>query len=154
MNSTGSLIIRLDALHFQSMRSLLCYHNIMAERSERYIPDWAKKERGGDLAWIHENLHVFWPAAQMGYETVGRGAIVVDTTSRPTGKGHPFGYLDQAAIEQNGDEDAQRMVREYDPTWEFVATLFKPFDRVSTYRVGVIPAIPRENLGGGRTKPN
>ena len=80
----------------------------MPERQERRFPDWAEQERAGDLAWIHENLHVFWPAAQIGYETVGRGAIVVTTTVRVSGGGHPFGYFDQAAIEQGGDEDTKR----------------------------------------------
>ena len=119
----------------------------MAERQERHFPDWAERERAGDLAWIRENLHIFWPAAQTGYETVGRGAIVVDTTSRPTGSGHPFGYLDQAAIEQGGDEDTQRMIREYDPSWEFVASLLKSQERMSSYRIGVLSSKElRENL--------
>ena len=120
----------------------------MSERQERQWPEWAERERAGDLAWIHENLHIFWPAARMGYETVGRGVIMVDTTSRPTGEGHPFGYLDQAAIEQRVDEDTKRMVREYDPSWELVTSLLKSQDRVSSYRVGVIATEePRENLG-------
>jgi hypothetical protein len=73
---------------------------------------------------------------------------MVDTTSRPTGAGHPFGYLDQAAIEQGGDEDTQRMVREYDPTWELVAALLKTHDRVSSYRIGVVSVEElRDNLG-------
>ncbi len=110
----------------------------MTEHKERRLPDWAEQERAGDLAWIRDNLHIFWPAAKMGYETVGRGAIVVDTTSRPTGEGHPFGYLDQAAIEQNGDEDTQRMVGEYDLDREFVTVLFKTSNRMSTYRVEIV----------------
>ena len=110
----------------------------MSERKERHWPEWAEQERASDLAWIRQNLHVFWPAARVGYETAGRGAIVVDTTSRPTGAGNPFGYFDQAAIEQKWDEDTQRMVREYDPTWEFVASLLKSGERMSSYRVGVI----------------
>jgi len=119
----------------------------MAEQQERGFPDWVERERAGDLAWIQENLHIFWPAAQMGYETLGRGAIVVDTTSRPTGEGHPFGYLDQAAVEQNGDADTQRMVREYTPSWEFVASLVKSQDRTSSYRVGVLSSEEfRDNL--------
>ena len=61
-------------------------------------------------------------------------------------KGHPFGYLDQAAIDQNGDEDTRRLVREYDPSWEFVTSLFKSLERVSSYRIGVLAV--RENLGG------
>jgi hypothetical protein len=118
----------------------------MSERNESRFPEWAEQERAGDLAWIGENLHIFWPAAQLGYETVGRGAIVVDTTLRPTGGGHPFGYLDQVAIEQGMPEDTQRLVREYDPSWEFVTALLKSQDRISSYRLGVIPPEPRENL--------
>ena len=87
---------------------------------------------------IESLFHIFWPAAQVGYETVGRGAIVVDTTSRPTGQGHPFGYLDQAAIEQGMPDDTQRLVGEYDPSREFVTALLKSQDRISSYRLGVI----------------
>jgi hypothetical protein len=97
----------------------------MTERQERHFPEWAEQERAGDLAWIRENLPIFWPAAQLGYETVGRGAIVVITTIREGGGGHPFGYFDQAAIEQRGDEDTQQMVQEYEPTEEFVTALLK-----------------------------
>ena len=80
----------------------------MTEREKGEFPDWAERERAGDLAWLRENLDIFWPAAQVGYQSVGRGAIVVDTTIRPTGKGHPFGYMDRAAIELTGDEDTKR----------------------------------------------
>ena len=116
----------------------------MTERERGRFPAWAERERTGDLAWIKENLHVFWPVAQQGYEEHGRGAIVVDTTSRPAGEGHPFGYLPQVVVEQQGDEDAQRMVREYDPTWEMVTVLLKTHDRTSTYRIGVITGRQRK----------
>jgi hypothetical protein len=115
-----------------------------AEGHQPSLPDWAEQERAGDLAWLRDNVHIFWPAAQIGYQTVGRGAIVVDTTTRPTGAGHPFGYLDQEAIEQSGDEDAQRLVREYEPDVEFVTTLLKTEERASTYHLRVLP---REELG-------
>jgi hypothetical protein len=117
----------------------------MPERKEKRFPDWAERERAGDLAWINENLHIFWPAAQASYQTVGRGAIVVDITVRPTGEGHPFAYLDEEAIKQIGDEDTQRLVQEYDPGWEFIATLLKSRDRMSSYRLGIISAKPPEN---------
>lgn len=110
----------------------------MTERGENPIPGWAEQERSSDLVWLRENLHIFWPAAQLGYQSVGRGAIVVDTTVRPTGAGHPFGYMDQAAIEQNGDEDTKRLVREYTPNEEFVATLLKAEERISSYRLRVV----------------
>jgi hypothetical protein len=112
------------------------------------VPEWAERERTGDLAWIMENVGVFWPAARQAYAELGRGALVVDTTSQPVeGGGHPFGYFPQDVIEQQGDEDTQRLVREYDPPTEFVSVLLKSEDRVSTYRLRVIGAEPRENLG-------
>ncbi|MBI4785849.1 MAG: hypothetical protein HY782_02245 [Chloroflexi bacterium] len=109
----------------------------MVERISRSIPDWAKHERAGDFAWIAENLPVFWPVAHAGYQTSGRGAVVVDTTSRPTGTGHPFLYLPEVLIVRLADLAALRLVRAYDPTWEFVVSLWKTQDRVSTYRMGV-----------------
>jgi hypothetical protein len=102
-----------------------------------HIPPWAERERLSDMAWIGENLHVFWPAAQAAYEEEGRGAIVADTTVRPTGEGHPFGYFSQQLVIAFGDRDAIRMVAAYDPEWQFVAMLLKPSNRVSTYRIGV-----------------
>ena len=41
-------------------------------------------------------------------------------------------------VEETGDEDTQRMVREYDPSWEMVTVLLKSHDRTSAYRVGVL----------------
>ena len=116
----------------------------MIERQRGRFPTWAERDRAGDLAWIEENLHVFWPVAHGGYEKQGRGAIVVDTIQRPTGEGHPFGYFPQAMVEQTADEDAQRMVREYDPTWEMVTILLKTGDRVSVYRIGELTRKPEE----------
>lgn len=67
------------------------------------IPEWARKERASDLAWIKENWHIFWPAAQQGYKESGRDGIVVDTTARPTGEGNPFAYLPETGIEKLKD---------------------------------------------------
>lgn len=101
------------------------------------LPDWAERERIGDMSWIAENLHVFWPAAQRCYAAEGRGAIVVDATARSTGGGNPFLYVAEAGIEQMGDPDALRMVRAYDARWELVTMLIKRERRVSIYRVGI-----------------
>jgi hypothetical protein len=46
-------------------------------------------------------------------------------------------FYSQEQINQTDDEDAQRMVREYDPTAEMVVVLLKPQDRVSVYRMRV-----------------
>ena len=100
------------------------------------IPDWARMDRQRDLEWIQENLHIFWPAATDAYVELGRGALVVDITQQPiAGLGHPFGYFTQAEIEKKNDADAKRMVREYDPDWEFTLMMLKPKDQMSIYRV-------------------
>lgn len=115
----------------------------MPEGEPRYIPEWAQRERSQDLAWIRENLHIFWPVAQAAYAELGRGAIMVDTTVQPTGKGHPFGYLPQVQIEELGGEDEIRMVSAYDPGWELVTIMLKELERVSSYRVGLPHLRPR-----------
>jgi hypothetical protein len=90
------------------------------------------------LAWISENLRVFWLAAHRGYEEHSRGATVADTTQRPTGESQSFGYLPKALAEQTADEDTQRMVREHDPGWDMVIVLLKTHDRTSKYRAEVV----------------
>ena len=89
------------------------------------------------MTWIAENLHLFWPAAQAAYAELGRGAITVDTTDSSSGTGHPDRYLTQEQLNRLGDNDASRMVAEYEPNWELVTMLLKSEERVSTYRIGV-----------------
>jgi hypothetical protein len=115
----------------------------MPKRKED-LPDWAAKERAGDMAWLAENLHVLWPAAQTAYEQMGRGAVTIDTTWHPEGMGNPMWYLPQEQLAPLNDPDVLRMVAEYDPRWEFVASLLKQLDRTSTYRVGVPGAKPED----------
>lgn len=118
----------------------------MTERHRRkdplkHIPEWAKRERETDLSWIQDNLPVFLPAAQQGFQDSGRGALVIDTTTlvrHENGMSNPFVYWPEKAIEEKETlVDALRMVRAYDPTWELVTVLLKPQDRESTYRIGV-----------------
>ena len=109
----------------------------MPERERQPIPQWAERERTDDLAWIGENLQGYWKAARSGYEADGRGALVADTTVKPTGGGHPFGYVAQKQIRQFGGHDEIRMVAAYDPSWEMVIVILKPKDRISSYRVGI-----------------
>ena len=99
------------------------------------FPEWARKERQGDFEWIRENLDSFWPLANNEYERFGRGVIVVDTTSQPTGGGHPYGYVTLVEAEKQGLQDASRMIGEYDPKNEFVVLLWKSEGRISTYRI-------------------
>jgi hypothetical protein len=122
------------------------YYNsrCMTELESKRIPAWAERERLRDLSWIADNLHLFWPSAQQGFETSGRGAIVTDTTTlveHPGGKSHPFVYLTSDVFEKfhhEGlfSEDYLRLIREYQPGWEFVAVLLKN-GRESAYRIGI-----------------
>lgn len=114
------------------------------EGEQRRFPRWAERERASDLAWIAENLHILWPVAKAGYEALGRGALVVDTTSQPEpDKGNPFGYLPQEQImASGGGKDEHRMMAQYDPTWELVTILLKEKERMSSYRIGVPDKIP------------
>lgn len=109
----------------------------MPRNEQQPVPEWARRERAGDLRWVQENMHVLWPAAERSYIKEGRGAVVVDTTSRPTGAGNPIFYMPEAGVEKLHDADALRMVKAYDPDWEMIAVLLKAEKRVSTYRIGV-----------------
>ena len=77
---------------------------------------------------------------------------MIDTTEtfiHERGVGHPTYYLTEEQIEAVGDEDAIRMVSEYDPSWEFVATLMKQEGAYSLYRVGAILKPPPRSPGPG-----
>ena len=113
----------------------------MPEQESKSRPDWADRERAGDLGWIRENLDMLWPMAQQGYQAIGRGAVMVDTTVeiiQSAGIGHRAGYFDQATLESLADEDTQRLVAAYEPREEFVTSLLKSENRVSCYRLRVI----------------
>lgn len=109
---------------------------------ERRIPPWAAEKRLWDLTWIAENMHLFWPVAQTRYQADGRGAIVVDTTHQPLAdKGNPFIFCTQDQLsEELGDDDVQRMVKQYDPQQGLVVVLLKPLQRLSVYRV-MLPGV-------------
>jgi hypothetical protein len=105
-----------------------------AERREH--PDWANREREGDLNWISENLDVFQIAARLSYEGSGRGAIVIDVTSQAEpDTGHAFAYFSEEQVREYDDPDIARIVQGYDPEHEFVLVLLKSDDRTSTYRI-------------------
>jgi hypothetical protein len=109
---------------------------MLPEQNDR-IPDWAARERQADMAWIHDNLSIFWPRAEELFQSHGRGAFVADTNWQSLDGGMPIGYFPQALFEQDQGSDVRRMVREYRPTEEFVMHLLKPHGHESTYRVRV-----------------
>jgi hypothetical protein len=110
------------------------------------LPEWAQRERFADLAWIHENLFALRPVVQAQFHSHGRGALVVDTTSRPEpDAGHPLFYLPQEVIETFDETDVQQMVTSYKPSREMVIVLIKQYGRQSSYRVLLPPENPQFN---------
>ena len=107
----------------------------MGSAEQAPIPDWARRERLADFAWLADDLHVLWPAAQHGHNTQGRGAVVIDTTARPDGDGHPFYFMPESTFERLERADALRMVRGYDPRAELAVMLLKAGSSDSTYRI-------------------
>src|SRR5579859_5299695 len=102
----------------------------MSPEPQHRFPSWAERERRGDMQWIGENLYVLWPAAIAAFETLGRGAVVVNTISQPLpAKGNPFAYLSHAELEKLRDKDVIRMVMQYDPKSELVIVLLKSAER-------------------------
>ncbi len=91
-----------------------------------------------DLAWIAKNISQLWSAAQLGHTLTGRGALVIDATSRAEGDDRAFWYAAQNIVANFGDSDANRMIGQYDPVQEMVTLFLKSEHRVSTYRVAVL----------------
>ena len=103
------------------------------------LPSWAERERWSDLAWISSQLPLFHSVATLAFQSLGRGAIVVDTTSRATGAGHPCDYFTEEAIQRYEDKDINRLVTQYDPHDELVIVLLKAESRTSSYRLRSLP---------------
>jgi hypothetical protein len=99
------------------------------------LPSWAERERWADLAWISSQLPLFHTAAALAFQSLGRGAIVVDTTFVATGDGHPCDYFTEEAIQRYEDDDINRLVTQYVPHDELVIVLLKAENRTSSYRL-------------------
>ena len=99
------------------------------------IPGWVERERWADLAWITDNLPNLHSAAGIAYESLGRGAVVVETTYHTPDGGHPAAYLTQGEIARYEDADIDRLIAGYMPEEELVVILLKEAQRTSAYRV-------------------
>jgi hypothetical protein len=99
------------------------------------IPDWATRERWADLAWIAAHLPNFHSAASIAYETLGRGAVVVETTYCTQDGSYPAAYLTQDQIARYEDADIDRLIAGYTPEEELVVILLKDARRTSAYRL-------------------
>jgi hypothetical protein len=99
------------------------------------IPDWVTRERWTDLAWIGAHLPNFHSAASIAYESLGRGAVVVEITYRTHDGSHPAAYLTQDQIARYEDADIDRLIAGYTPEEEVVVILLKDARRTSAYRL-------------------
>jgi hypothetical protein len=97
-----------------------------------------------DESFMEEYGHVLWPAAKIGFEQSGRGALMVDTTvhkqAQAPDSANPFirfGYMCFESVKNLDDQNLTLQVLTYDPRTEFVAVLVRP-DATTSYLVGVL----------------
>lgn len=106
------------------------------------------EEEAYDRKWIADNLYLFAPLAKEGFQTVGRGAILVNLAElilrRHYEEGHPFNYHAPSESWLEADELADRDTRKrvmnllsaYSPDREFLLVLVK-YNRCSIHRVSL-----------------
>ena len=117
----------------------------MKETDPLHLPIEQDEITAAELAWLKENLSIFWPAAHAGFSEMGRGAIVIDGYSQPLGEETQFHYTSLAEFEEQEDKVSGRMaelVSEYDPEQQFVAVIIRQPDadaeyEFSMYQIGV-----------------
>jgi hypothetical protein len=86
---------------------------------------------------------VLRPAARAQHQELGRGALVVDTTSQPLpDAGHPIFYLTQDALDALDEPDIQRMVHRYNPRREMV----NRFTDIRSYHPGEVSDFLRTQI--------
>jgi hypothetical protein len=95
------------------------------------------EEKSYDRKWIVNNLHLFVPLAQEGFQRMGRGAILANLAELILRKhyeeGHPFNYHAASEDWLDADEFAEentrlslhRLLDTYTPESEFVLVLVK-----------------------------
>lgn len=66
-------------------------------------------------ARIDYNRPTITSAAQIAYESLGRGAIVIDTAGMAADGGHPAAYFTQQEIRRYEDAAIDRLVKDYTP---------------------------------------
>lgn len=105
--------------------------------------------------WIQANTYLFDPLARAGFESVGRGAVLVNIMElilrRHSEEGHPFNYhaSNEAWLEADefSEPELQAQVRqsitEYVPEQEFVLVLLKD-ERSSVHHVPLLKEEERD----------
>ena len=100
----------------------------------------SRRERQSDQRLIQANGEEYFVTATSGFKVYGRGAVWVDTTTEVVDGGHPVDYLPQSKMHE--DDHVTRLVKDYDPTTEFVVLLVKSkgdIGRTSAYRIQAQP---------------
>jgi hypothetical protein len=104
-----------------------------------------RESRESHLEFIRINWPVVAAFAWQQYRRQGRGCMVIDVAKAkdpPPGESHLFGetpgaYVPYRVVRATGDEDVQRMVREYDPRLEVVFVFLRQDGGVSSYRLHI-----------------
>ena len=104
---------------------------------EKNIEHCAEAQREIELAWIDLNTPLFSAKASGYFGLVGRGAIIVDASTKPLSEGPLFTYFSKEQMEHIVDDDISAMVDEYDPQEEFVVLLLLPRDETRAYRIDI-----------------
>ena len=108
------------------------YAAYMAEREPiSGQPEHDNSERQREQEWLEENRPFFYTASVVAAEQIGRGALIVDTTTQLPHGGHPMSYRPEGEIE--ADSALHTLLQQYDPHREFVVTLLKPEGQTSTH---------------------
>lgn len=106
--------------------------------------------------WIRDNTYLFDPLAREGYESMGRGAVLVNIMElilrRHSEEGHPFNYHPSDETWLGADELSEprlqthlrTSITEYAPEQEFVLVLMKD-ERSSVHRVPLLKEAERDN---------
>jgi hypothetical protein len=104
---------------------------------EKNIDQCPEVQRQLELDWIDQNVVLFSAKASGYFGLVGRGAIIVDTATKPLSDGPLFTYFSKEQMEHLADGDINAMVDDYDPEKEFVVLLLLPQNQTRAYRIDI-----------------
>ena len=104
---------------------------------EKKTVHYSEAQRELELAWIDQNTPLFSAKASGYFGLVGRGAIIVDTASKPLTEGALFTYFSKEQMEHIADDDISNKVDDYVPYQEFVVLLLLPQNQTRAYRIDI-----------------
>lgn len=119
----------------------------------------SEAEKAKELAWLREHISAFWVTAYEGHREQGRGAVVIDTTTKPLGEDAPFYYVPQARFESQEDEvllGLVKLISEYGSENQFVAVFIRPGNdefEFSMFQIGVTERLAEAVKVGDNLEP-